>query len=197
MKHFPIKALLNLTAVTTSVVGGLIFNTVSAQALTWTFGAGSTTADPFPITGSFTIDDESAASPMVTFASVTVASPAPGGPDVFTAADVASIIGGGGLGVSSITFDQLIGTNSLILDFSPANLTVSGGTVALGAGSSYSSLDSAPPVIGSPVSGSVSAPITGGGPGASVIPFNFSSLPGLMALGLIVGGNYAYKKFKA
>jgi len=92
-----------------------------AMAFTWVLDAGSQTETNLPITGQFTIDDEFAAIPMISFSNVTVDGL------VFGSGDVVNI--GTASGVTAI--DWLDGdSNALSLAFN-SPLTPSGGTVTL------------------------------------------------------------------
>lgn len=116
-RHFAIVSLMGASLL------GATLTTNPAQALTWSVDTGTKTDTNLLISGTFTIDDELANSPKITFSNVTV--------DGFTfdASNVLSISNTAGIGVTAIDW---MDTGSNVLSFVFSNpLTPSGGMILL------------------------------------------------------------------
>ena len=139
-RHFAIVSLMGASLL------GATLSTNPAQALTWSVDTGTKTDTNLLILGRFTIDDELASLPNITFSNVTVDGL------TFGASDVLLISNTAGIGVTAIDW---IDANSNVLSFVfKKPLTPSGGTILLDENvSTY-----IPFVLGLPqaVSGSVS-----------------------------------------
>jgi hypothetical protein len=116
-RHFAIVSLMGASLL------GATLTTNPAQALTWSVDTGTKTDTNLLISGTFTIDDELANSPKITFSNVTV--------DGFTfgASDVLLISNTAGIGVTAIDWRDA-GSNVLSFVFSNP-LTPSGGMILL------------------------------------------------------------------
>jgi hypothetical protein len=145
----------------TLTVGTLTLGTLPAQALPWVLDPGSEvlTNPVNPLTGGFTLDDESLAFPTVTFSDVTVDSL------TFGAADVINVSVFGGV----TAIDWLDSGNNLLSLVFDSPLTSSGGTVVLNqVVSSFTPFSSGAPVE---ITGSVTAvpePLTLLGAGTAI-----------------------------
>lgn len=168
-------------ALTTTLLTGTfaLSNQLTASALTWNLNATSVAG---LITGDFILNDET--SGTITGINISVA-----GSPLFSNADIGtSFVASFGAGGSNfITFSDGP-TNNLTLNFD-SNLTLAGGTATIS--NPPSSFDNGG--VGSPFA--VSGSATANNP-TGVVPFNFSTTPGLIVLGLISGANYAYKKWQ-
>jgi len=139
-----------LSKSTVSLFVGLAALTLSvdpAAALPWVLNPGSQVLinPATPLTGGFTLDDESLGSPTVTFSNIMVASL------IFSAADVINI--DTAAGVTAI--DWLDGGNNLLSLVFSTPLTSGGGTIALdNVVSSFTPFNSGVPVE---ITGSVTA----------------------------------------
>ncbi|MEB3161229.1 MAG: PEP-CTERM sorting domain-containing protein [Synechocystis sp.] len=142
-------------------VGTLTLGTLPAQALPWVLDLGSEvlTNPASPLTGGFTLDDESLANPTVTSSNVMVDS------FTFGAADVINVSVSGGV----TAIDWLDSGNNLLSLVFSSPLTPGGGTVPLNpVVSSFTPFSSGVPVE---ITGSVTAvpePLTLLGAGTAI-----------------------------
>lgn len=150
--------------------------TLPAQALTWTL-SGTTGTDTFTAGSSFTIDNEAGNPPnVIAPTNLTI------GSITFTQAHFDSLLSG--LPNNTISISFINGLNNLALQFN-SPLTTAGGLITLD--TTVSNFNGTNFTSGSAsASPSVSS---------NSVPFEFSTTPGLVALGLIFGGNYAWKKW--
>ena len=146
------------TLVGVSVLGATL-TAQPAMALIWALDAGSQTETGLPVTGQFTLDDEFAALPTISFSNVTVGGVVFGSSDVFNISTAS--------GVTAIDWlDVDANTLSLVFNFP---LTPSGGTVTINNFVSVFVTSSDPYPLA--IEGSVSAvpePLTLMGAGAAI-----------------------------
>lgn len=141
-------------------LAALVLTPPSAEALPWVLNTGSQalTNPVSPLTGGFTLNNESSANPIVTSSNVTV------GTYTFSASDVINVTVSGGV----TAIDWLNGNNDLLSLAFSSPLTPSGGTVGLNSlASSFATFANPTPVA---ITGSVTAvpePFTLLGVGAS------------------------------
>ena len=110
-----------LLAATTTLLVSSFSAAMPVQALTWKINNG-TTDGTNPVTGSFTVNNESSTNPSVTFSNVMISSL------TFTAADVALVTPSSG-GIYAIDWQK--GSDTLSLVFNSPFLTTAGGTITL------------------------------------------------------------------
>ncbi|MFN5513959.1 MAG: PEP-CTERM sorting domain-containing protein [Cyanobacteriota bacterium] len=144
-------------------VGALTLGTLPAQALPWVLDPGSEvlTNPVTPLTGGFTLDDESLANPTVIFSNVMV------GSFTFGAANVINVSVSGGV----TAIDWLDSGNNLLSLVFSSPLTPSGGASALNTVvSSFTPFSSGAPVTitGAVTATAVPEPLTLLGAGAAI-----------------------------
>lgn len=168
---------LSLALTTTLLTGTFVLsNQLTASAFTWNL---STTSGAGAITGNFTLNDETTGT--ITGINISV-----GGVPTFSNTDIGTsfVITFGVGGSNNITFLNGGGDN-LSLTFL-SNLTTAGGTATIDPINSTFDNGTNFPVNGSATTNSVTGSV----------PFDFSTTPGLIVIGLISGANYAYKKWQ-
>lgn len=186
------QKLLTLVGLTTVLVSS---SYSAANAFTWNVSGtvNNDAAEPFTVSGSFTVDNEASLTPIVSGVNITVTNNVNLADQlVFSAPFVAPnnpTINATGTGIDKLIFEIVNGqggcsrsTNCfLTLFFAPEiNSSVFSSNIAFGSsltgnteGGNFASA-----FAGNDVSGTVTR---------KVVPFNFSTTPGLVVLGLIVG----------
>lgn len=184
---------MNLQAIRNQLILGLgvaiapILVTNSAQAFTWTITNAPTDQAGIFINGNFIVDNENGAPPVLTASNIQV------GTVTYGLAGLQTPLSNPLSGISWFgAAANFPGCTSLNCGFTlnfDQDLTTAGGTVDIALSTTFSQNG----IIGGNANAGGTATASGGVTGT--VPFDFSTTPGLIVLGLIVGGGKAKKHF--